>query len=201
MDGPGMDGTDGMVRLTTAQAIVEFLKVQWSELDGMRRQLVAGSIGLFGHGNVVGPRAGPGGVRRRPAVLPVQERAVWGSSSHRVRQGHQPDVDARMSGIRRARFDQLRDGGRNRHLQPPSGAAHTGGHVHQGPPGSCSPADRGPGLIRHDRQRLAPSGQPVLRPDHPPRADPLLPPGGVPGPDRSGRDRGGHDLAASGHRG
>ena len=54
MDGPGMDGIDGMVRLTTAQAIVEFLKVQWSELDGMRRQLVAGSIGLFGHGNVVG---------------------------------------------------------------------------------------------------------------------------------------------------
>ena len=49
-----MDGTDGTVRLTTAQAIVEFLKVQWSELDGMRRRLVAGSIGLFGHGNVVG---------------------------------------------------------------------------------------------------------------------------------------------------
>ena len=49
-----MDGTDGTVRLTTAQAMVEFLKVQWSELDGMRRRLVAGSIGLFGHGNVVG---------------------------------------------------------------------------------------------------------------------------------------------------
>lgn len=49
-----MDRTENTIRLTTAQAIVEFLKVQWSEFDGSRRRLVAGAIGLFGHGNVVG---------------------------------------------------------------------------------------------------------------------------------------------------
>ncbi|MHB8296040.1 MAG: thiamine pyrophosphate-binding protein, partial [Acidimicrobiales bacterium] len=41
-------------RLTTAQAIVEFLSRQESERDGVRRPLVAGCFGIFGHGNVAG---------------------------------------------------------------------------------------------------------------------------------------------------
>ncbi|MDX6300894.1 MAG: hypothetical protein QOF53_2108 [Nocardioidaceae bacterium] len=42
------------VRLTVAQATVEFLAVQWSERDGERQKLFAGCFGIFGHGNVAG---------------------------------------------------------------------------------------------------------------------------------------------------
>ncbi len=42
------------VHLTTAQALVKFLQVQFSELDGESRRLIAGVFGIFGHGNVAG---------------------------------------------------------------------------------------------------------------------------------------------------
>jgi len=42
------------VRMTVAQAVVEFLAVQHSERDGVRRPLFAGCLGIFGHGNVAG---------------------------------------------------------------------------------------------------------------------------------------------------
>lgn len=42
------------VRLTLAQAVVEFLAHQWSERDGERQRLFAGCFGIFGHGNVAG---------------------------------------------------------------------------------------------------------------------------------------------------
>lgn len=42
------------IRLTVAQAAVEFLAVQWSERDGVRQKLFAGCFGIFGHGNVAG---------------------------------------------------------------------------------------------------------------------------------------------------
>ena len=41
-------------RLTTAQAIVAFLKNQFSERDGKRLRLFEGCLGIFGHGNVAG---------------------------------------------------------------------------------------------------------------------------------------------------
>ncbi len=41
-------------RLTTAQALVAYLSVQHSELDGRVRRLIPGLFGIFGHGNVVG---------------------------------------------------------------------------------------------------------------------------------------------------
>lgn len=41
-------------RLTTAQAIVRFLKVQFIERDGRRNAFFAGCFGIFGHGNVAG---------------------------------------------------------------------------------------------------------------------------------------------------
>ncbi len=41
-------------RLTTAQAIISFLKVQHSERDGQRQPFFAGCFGIFGHGNVAG---------------------------------------------------------------------------------------------------------------------------------------------------
>ncbi|MBN9742751.1 3D-(3,5/4)-trihydroxycyclohexane-1,2-dione acylhydrolase (decyclizing) [Amycolatopsis sp. A1MSW2902] len=46
--------TKNVRRRTVAQAIVEYLQVQYSELDGERRRLVPGMYGIFGHGNSVG---------------------------------------------------------------------------------------------------------------------------------------------------
>ncbi|MEU9831496.1 thiamine pyrophosphate-binding protein, partial [Streptosporangium sp. NPDC048047] len=42
------------VRLTVAQALVRFLANQWSERDGAEQRLIAGCMGVFGHGNVAG---------------------------------------------------------------------------------------------------------------------------------------------------
>ncbi|MGA5808567.1 3D-(3,5/4)-trihydroxycyclohexane-1,2-dione acylhydrolase (decyclizing) [Streptomyces cellulosae] len=41
-------------RLTTAQALVRFLSAQYTERNGVRRRLIAGTWGIFGHGNVAG---------------------------------------------------------------------------------------------------------------------------------------------------
>lgn len=41
-------------RRTVAQAIVEYLQVQYSEMDGERKRLIGGMYGIFGHGNSVG---------------------------------------------------------------------------------------------------------------------------------------------------
>jgi 3D-(3,5/4)-trihydroxycyclohexane-1,2-dione acylhydrolase (decyclizing) len=46
--------TGDMVRLTVAQATVRFLAAQRSERDGVRRRLIEGCFGIFGHGNVAG---------------------------------------------------------------------------------------------------------------------------------------------------
>jgi 3D-(3,5/4)-trihydroxycyclohexane-1,2-dione acylhydrolase (decyclizing) len=43
-----------MRRLTTAQAIIEFLRAQYVERDGLERPFFAGCCGIFGHGNLAG---------------------------------------------------------------------------------------------------------------------------------------------------
>ncbi|MCU0251912.1 MAG: 3D-(3,5/4)-trihydroxycyclohexane-1,2-dione acylhydrolase (decyclizing), partial [Vicinamibacterales bacterium] len=42
------------IRLTTAQAIIAFLKHQHVERDGRQNQFFSGVLGIFGHGNVAG---------------------------------------------------------------------------------------------------------------------------------------------------
>lgn len=42
------------MRLTVGQALVRFLAVQYAERDGDRQRLIAGCLGIFGHGNVAG---------------------------------------------------------------------------------------------------------------------------------------------------
>ncbi len=42
------------IRLTTAQAIIKFLKAQHTERDGRTQPLFAGCFGIFGHGNIAG---------------------------------------------------------------------------------------------------------------------------------------------------
>ncbi len=41
-------------RLTTAQALIKFLKAQHTERDGISQKLFAGCFGIFGHGNIAG---------------------------------------------------------------------------------------------------------------------------------------------------
>jgi 3D-(3,5/4)-trihydroxycyclohexane-1,2-dione acylhydrolase (decyclizing) len=43
-----------MNRLTVAQALVRFLASQHTERDGIEQRLIAGCLGIFGHGNVAG---------------------------------------------------------------------------------------------------------------------------------------------------
>ncbi len=45
---------DRTVRLTTAQAVINYLKNQYVERDGAERPFFAGCFGIFGHGNVAG---------------------------------------------------------------------------------------------------------------------------------------------------
>ena len=42
------------VRLTMAQAVIRFLKNQYSERDGLEQPFFAGCMGIFGHGIVAG---------------------------------------------------------------------------------------------------------------------------------------------------
>ncbi len=56
------------VHLTVAQALVRFLSVQYSERDGVEQRLIAGTWGIFGHGNVAG--LGQALAKTDPAVMP-----------------------------------------------------------------------------------------------------------------------------------
>ncbi len=42
------------IRLTMAQAIIQFLINQYTERDGQQQPFFAGCFGIFGHGNVAG---------------------------------------------------------------------------------------------------------------------------------------------------
>src|SRR5947209_12685207 len=48
------NGHGEKVRLTVGQAIVRYLQQQFSERDGQEQRLIAGMLGIFGHGNVAG---------------------------------------------------------------------------------------------------------------------------------------------------
>jgi 3D-(3,5/4)-trihydroxycyclohexane-1,2-dione acylhydrolase (decyclizing) len=84
------------VRLTVAQATVEFLAAQFSERDGVRRRLFAGCLGIFGHGNVAGVGQAllqhetqaltAGGRPRLPYVLARNEQAMVHSAVAYARQ-------------------------------------------------------------------------------------------------------------------
>ena len=60
--------TQPAIRLTVAQALVKFLSVQYSERDGTEQRLIAGTWGIFGHGNVAG--LGQALAETDPTVMP-----------------------------------------------------------------------------------------------------------------------------------
>ncbi|MEM7525779.1 MAG: thiamine pyrophosphate-binding protein, partial [Pseudomonadota bacterium] len=47
-----MTTSDGVIRLTTAQAVIRWLASQHIEIDGRKMRLCGGGFGIFGHGNV-----------------------------------------------------------------------------------------------------------------------------------------------------
>ena len=50
----GTADSNGTIRLTMGQAIVQYLSVQFSERDGRKQRVISGIFGIFGHGNVSG---------------------------------------------------------------------------------------------------------------------------------------------------
>ena len=78
-------------RLTVAQAVISFLKNQYSERDGKQHRLFEGCLGIFGHGNV----AGIGQALEQDAGMPyylfrneqamVHTAAAFAKTSNRLR--------------------------------------------------------------------------------------------------------------------
>ena len=81
------------VRLTTAQAIVRYLTVQRTLIDGAERPLFAGVFGIFGHGNVtcLGEALYDG--RASAAHVSRPQRAGDGAGRGRLREGDAPPPD------------------------------------------------------------------------------------------------------------
>ena len=46
------ESSNGVIRLTVAQAIVKWLMAQWIVIDGNETRICGGGFGIFGHGNV-----------------------------------------------------------------------------------------------------------------------------------------------------
>jgi 3D-(3,5/4)-trihydroxycyclohexane-1,2-dione acylhydrolase (decyclizing) len=70
------------VCLTTAQAIVRFLSVQFSERDGATRRLIPATFGIFGHGNVAGlGEALREHAREMPYYQPCNEQSMVHTAS------------------------------------------------------------------------------------------------------------------------
>jgi 3D-(3,5/4)-trihydroxycyclohexane-1,2-dione acylhydrolase (decyclizing) len=51
---PLADEIIGKQKITAAEAIVKFIKMQYSQLDSNVQRVIAGFLGIFGHGNVTG---------------------------------------------------------------------------------------------------------------------------------------------------
>ncbi len=75
------------MRLTVAQALIRFLANQYSERDGVEQRLIAGTFGIFGHGNVAG--VGQALLEQQedmPYVLARNEQAMVHSAAGYARQ-------------------------------------------------------------------------------------------------------------------
>src|SRR3954451_12143692 len=75
------------MRLTVAQALIRFLANQYSERDGVEQRLIAGTFGIFGHGNVAG--VGQALLESRedmPYVLARNEQAMVHAAAGYARQ-------------------------------------------------------------------------------------------------------------------
>ena len=92
-------------RLTMAQAIVRFLKNQYSERDGVEQPFFGGCFGIFGHGNV----AGMGQALQQYPDFPLfsdAQRAGDGAYRGCLRQTQQPAADFGLYKLDRPWRDQ-----------------------------------------------------------------------------------------------
>jgi 3D-(3,5/4)-trihydroxycyclohexane-1,2-dione acylhydrolase (decyclizing) len=88
------------MRLTVAQALIRFLANQYSERDGAEQRLIAGTFGIFGHGNVAGVgQALLESQEDMPYVLARNEQAMVHSAAGYARQRNRLSTYACASSI------------------------------------------------------------------------------------------------------
>ena len=196
----------GTRRLTTAQAVVAFLRQQYVERDGDRGRFISGIFGIFGHGNVAGmgealeaEAVGP----REDALRYLQARNEQGMvhTATRIRQAATTPAHVRVHQLHRPGRHEHDHGRRDSDGQPAAGAAAARGPV-QHPAGVArAPAARATREPARERQRCLPSGVPLLGPDRPPQPAGDRTSGRVPGPHVARGDRRGDPVPAPGHPG
>src|SRR4051794_20037167 len=88
------------MNLTVAQALIRFLANQYSERDGVEQRLIAGTFGIFGHGNVAGVgQALLESQEDMPYVLARNEQAMVHSAAGYARQKNRLSTFACTSSI------------------------------------------------------------------------------------------------------
>src|SRR4051795_3551797 len=88
------------MRLTVAQALIRFLANQYSERDGVEQRLIAGTFGIFGHGNVAGVgQALLESQEDMPYVLARNEQAMVHAAAGYARQKNRLSTYACTSSI------------------------------------------------------------------------------------------------------
>jgi 3D-(3,5/4)-trihydroxycyclohexane-1,2-dione acylhydrolase (decyclizing) len=88
------------MKLTVAQALIRFLANQYSERDGDEQRLIAGTFGIFGHGNVAGVgQALLESQEDMPYVLARNEQAMVHSAAGYARQKNRLSTYACASSI------------------------------------------------------------------------------------------------------
>jgi 3D-(3,5/4)-trihydroxycyclohexane-1,2-dione acylhydrolase (decyclizing) len=88
------------MKLTVAQALIRFLANQYSERDGVEQRLIAGTFGIFGHGNVAGVgQALLESQEDMPYVLSRNEQAMVHSAAGYARQTNRLSTYACASSI------------------------------------------------------------------------------------------------------
>ena len=163
------------MRLTVAQALIRFLVNQYTERDGAEERLIAGTFGIFGHGNVAG--VGQALLEQpdeMPYVLARNEQAMVHAAVGYARQRNRL-LDLGLHVLDRPRRDEHGHRRRARHHQPPAGAAAARRHLRHARRQPGAAGARGPGLARRLGQRRVPprvaaSGTASTAPSSCPRA-------------------------------
>ena len=159
------------VRLTMAQALVRFLANQYVERDGEEQTLLRRLLRHLRPRQRRGHRTGAPGVRGRPDLLPVAQRAGHGPRRRRLRPPEEPPPDDGVHLLHRTGRHEHGHRGRPRHDKPPARPAAPGGRLRLARAGSGAPAARGAARRGPHGQRRFQARLQVLGQDQPPRAD------------------------------
>ena len=189
------------IRLTMAQALVKWLTVQMTEIDGARVPLFGGVFGIFGHGNVTCLSEALEAVQDTLPTWRGQNEQSMALAAIGLRQGQASSADHDRHLLDRAGCAEHGDGCRHGPCKPAAGPADRRGHVHQPRARSGDAAGRTLRQSDHHGERCLQGRDALLGPDHAPRADHPVAAAG------RGRDAGprrlrpGLPCAAAGHPG